>query len=124
MSKTKNSSHTATSSLEGYRILWCKENKLSESERLLVKKDLLGMSKRILDVMKRVKEEDLQDEGPVARMPLPRHAHLQAYLAIERCNEAWHVFVETISDCIGEIVGDGEQFIQVLKDGEFEEDVL
>ncbi len=82
------------------------------------------MSKRVLDVMRRAREEGVQEESAVARMPLPHHAHLQAYLAIERCNDSWHIFVETLSECIGEIVGEGEPFIQVLKEGEFEEDVL
>ncbi len=89
----------------------------------MIKKDLLDMSKRVLDVIRCAKEENLE-EGTIARMQLPRHAHLKAYLAIERCNDTWHVFVETLSECIGEIIGEGEPFIQMLKKGEFEEDVL
>ncbi len=122
--KTKMSSRSARSSLEGYRILWCRQNKLSKSDKQVIKKNLLDMSQRVLDVMKCAKEEGLQEESAIARMPLPHHAHFQAYLTIERCNGAWHIFVETLSECIGEVVGKDERFIQMLKEDEFEEEVL
>ncbi len=90
----------------------------------MIKKDLLGMSQRILDVMRCAQEEGLQDGSAFARMPLSRHAHFQAYLTIERCKDAWHIFVETLSECICEIVGKDEHFIQMLKEGEYEMDLL
>jgi hypothetical protein len=110
------------SSLKGFQIRWCKKAKLSQAEKQKIKKDLHDMSGKILKVMEGTKEEDSRKEVAEMRFPLPSIPHLKAYLTIEYCNDEWHIFMETYSTCIGEILHEGGPFIQLLKRDEIEQE--
>ena len=110
------------SSLKGFIIRWCKKAKLSQAEKQKIKKDLHDISGKILKVMEAAKDEDSRKEVAEMRFPLPSIPHLKAYLTIEYCNDAWHIFMETYSTCIGEILREGGPFIQLLKRDEIEQE--
>ena len=124
MYNKENSSHKPIYSLRGFKIRWCKKTKLTQAQRQNIKNDLHNLSDRIMKVMNGTKEEDSRKEIAEMRFPLPSIPHLKVYLTIEYCNNAWHIFIETYSDCIGEIVSEGRPFIQMLKKEEVEEETL
>jgi hypothetical protein len=124
MSNKQDSSHKPIYSLRGFKIRWCKEAKLSQTEKQKIKKDLHHMSEKIMKVMNGTKEEDSRREVGEMRFRLSSFPHSKVYLTIEYCNNAWHIFMETFSDCIGEIVCEGGSFIQMLKKEEVEEETL
>jgi hypothetical protein len=111
-------------SLKGFQIRWCKKAKLSPAEKQKIKKDLHEMSGKILKVMEAAKDEDTRKEVAEMRFPLPSIPHLKAYLTIEYCNGSWHIFMETYSTCIGEILREGGPFIQMLKMNEIEQEEI
>lgn len=112
------------SSIKGFRIRWNKELRLSQTQKQQLKKDLQGMSEKILLAMNCAKEEESRNEIAEMRLPLPAHAHLHAYLTVEYCNDAWHLILETYNDCIGEIMCADAKCIQMLKSSDVEEEAL
>ncbi len=112
------------SSVKGFRIRWNKEPRLDQSQRQHLKKDLLSMAEEILRAMDSAKEEGARNEIAEVRLPLPAHAHLHAYLTIEYSNDAWHMILETLDECLGEIVCPSTECIQMLDDNEVDEEVL
>ena len=124
MSSKQDSSHKPIYSLKGSKIRWCKKAKLSQTEKQKIKKDLHLMSEKIMKVIDGTKEEDSRREVGEMRFRLSSVSNLEVYLTIEYCNNAWHIFMETYSDCIGEIVSEGGPFLQMLKKEEVEEETL
>jgi hypothetical protein len=112
------------SSLKGFKIRWCKKAKLSKDQKQKVKKDLYDLDDKIMKVMNGTKEEDSRKEVAEIRFSLPSIPNLKAYVTIEYCNDSWHIFMETYSFCIGEILREGGPFIQLLKKDEVEEEEL
>ena len=108
--------------LKGFKIRWCKKAKLAREQKEEIKKDLQNLSAKIIKVMNGTKEEDSRKETAEIRFPLPSIPHLKAYLTVEYCNNAWHIFMETYSNCIGEILREGGPFIKMLKKDEVEEE--
>jgi hypothetical protein len=122
MSENNVKSRKSAPSLKGFKIRWCKRAKLSYVQKQKVKKELYDLSDKITKVMNCTKEEYARKELAEIRFPLPSIPHLKAYLTVEYCNEGWHIFMETYSDCIGEILCENEQFIQMLNEDEVEEE--
>ena len=108
--------------LKGLKIRWCKKARLTREQKEEVKKDLQKLSDKIIKIMNGTKEEDSRKETAEIRFPLPSIPHLKAYLTVEYCNNAWHIFIETYSNCIGEILREGGPFIKMLKKDEVEEE--
>jgi hypothetical protein len=108
--------------IKGFKVRWCRKANLSQDQKQKIKKDLYDLSDKIKKVMNSAKEEDSRKELAEIRFPLPSIPHLKAYLAVEYCNNAWHIFMETYSYCIGEILREGEPFIQMLKKNEIQEE--
>ena len=110
MPKSEANLHKTVSSINSFKIRWCKKAKLSKDLKQKAKKDLYD-----LDSRKEVAE---------IRFSLQSIPHLKAYVTIEYCNDSWHIFMETYSFCIGEILREGGPFIQLLKKDEVEEEEL
>jgi hypothetical protein len=111
-------------SLKGFQIRWYKKAKFSKAQKTQIKKSIRDMSDIILQSMGCAKKEASQDPAPEIRLPLPSLASHQVYLTVEYCNNAWHLLLETVSDCIGELVCVGFPCIQMLKSSEVEEEAL
>jgi hypothetical protein len=112
------------SSLKGFQIHWYKKAKLSKAQKIQIKKSITDMSDTILQSMDCAKKEASEDPAFEVRLPLPFLASPQAYLTVEYCNDAWHLLLETVSDCIGELVCVDFPCIQMLKSNEIEEEAL
>ncbi len=118
------SSTQSKSSIKGFRIRWNKESRLTENQKEHLRKNLLGMSEKIFQSMECTKEEGARNEVAEIRLPLPPHLHLHTFLTIEYSNNAWHMILETLDECIGEIVCPGAECIQMLKKTDVEEETL
>ena len=104
MPKGEGNLHKPISSIKGFKIRWCKKAKLSKDQKQKVKKDLYELDEKIIKVMNGTKEEDSRKEVAKIRFSLPSIPHLEAYLTVEYCNDAWHIFMETYAFYIGEIL--------------------
>jgi hypothetical protein len=122
MSETNAKSRKSASSLEGFKIRWCKKAALSQDQKQAVKKDLTDLFDKIIAVMNDTKEENTRKELGEVRLRLPSIPRLKAYLTVEYCNDAWHIFMETYANCIGEIFRKDGPFIQMLDEDEVEEE--
>ena len=124
MPKSEANLHKTVSSINSFKIRWCKKAKLSKDLKQKAKKDLYDLDDKIIKVMNGAKEEDSRKEVAEIRFSLQSIPHLKAYVTIEYCNDSWHIFMETYSFCIGEILREGGPFIQLLKKDEVEEEEL
>lgn len=119
-----NNTTQSKSSIKGFRIRWNKESGLTENQKEHLRKNLLAMSEKIFQSMECAKEEAARNEVAELRLPLPPHTHLHSFLTIEYSNNGWHMILETLDECIGEIVCPDAECIQMLKKSDVEEETL
>lgn len=106
------------------QIRWCKKTKVSSRDRQLMKRDLESMSEIIKKALSVTEEEALENRMAEIQLPLPSHKHRHVYLTIEYCTNGWHLFLESPTEIIVEIVSSRFPFIQTLKENEIETDVI
>jgi thioredoxin 1 len=107
-------------SIVGCQIRWIKNATISKKTRQLVKKNLRGMSTLLEKVMNCTKEEALENRPAEIRLTV---APL-IYLAVEYCQDGWHLGLETRSEPVGEIVRKGTPFITELDDKDIETETI
>ena len=105
-------------SVAGCQIRWCR--KTSKKTRELVKKNLRRMSKTIEKVMNVTREETLCKRPTEIRLAVAP----PVYLAVEYCQDNWHLGLETYSEPVGEIVCKGTRLLTELDDKNVETETL
>lgn len=105
---------------EDYEILWKKGSGVTRVRKQIIKHKLNEKKKEIIEAMDVVKKQSLDNGMPEIRIPLMKHFGNDYYLVVEYGADAWHLFLETDNDCLGEIIQEGGPFIRMLDDKEVE----
>jgi thioredoxin 1 len=107
-------------SIAGCHIRWCKKTTISKTQRQLIKKNLRGMSALLEKVMNCTREEALENRVAEIRLAVAP----PVYLAVEYCQDTWHLGLETQSEAVGEIVCKGMPFMNELDDENVETEII
>jgi len=107
-------------SIVGCQIRWFKKTTISKKTRQLIKKNLRGMSAILEKVMNCTKEEALENRAAEIRLVVTPTVHL----AVEYCQDGWHLGLATCSDPVGEIVRKGAPFVTELDDKDIETETI
>ncbi len=107
-------------SIKTCQIRWHRTANVSGKDRELIKKNLQTMSEVIQKAMDYTREEG--KGGRVAEVRLSVRPNI--YLMVEYCPEGWHFILETFTECIAEIMCEGEPFVGVLEKGEYEAETV
>ncbi len=73
-----------------------------------------------MQALNHTEDESSENKVEEVRLQIPSISHPKVYLTIECCNDAWHLILETYSDCIGEVMLGGSPSIQMLKNTDIE----
>jgi len=103
-------------SIAGCQIRWCRKTTISNEIRELVKKNLRKMSTTIDKIMNVTKEETLDKKPTEIRLAIAP----PVYLAVEYCQDNWHLGLETYNEPVGEIVSKDGKFFTELDDKDVE----
>ena len=103
-------------SIAGCQIRWCRKTTISNKTRELIKKNLGKMSTTIEKIMNVTREETLDKRPTEIRLAIAP----PAYLAVEYCQDNWHLGLETYSEPVGEIVSKEGKFFTELDDKDVE----
>jgi len=106
--------------IEGCQIRWFKKTTISKKQRQLIKKNLRGMSALLEKVMNITREEALENRVGEIRLAVAP----PVYLAVEYCQDSWHLGLETYSEGVGEIVRKGAPFTIELDDKDVETETI
>jgi hypothetical protein len=71
-------------------------------------------------VMHCTREEALENRPTEIRLAVAP----PVYLAVEYCQNGWHLFLETYSEAVGEIMRKGSPFITELDDKDIETETI
>lgn len=107
-------------SIKTCQIRWHKTANVPEKDRQLIKKILQTMSDVIEKAMDYTREEGKSNRIAEVRLPVRPNV----YLMIEYCPEGWHFILETFTECVAEIVCEGEPFVGVLDKSEYETETI
>lgn len=107
-------------SVVGCQIRWLKKTTISKKTRQLVKKNLIGIPAILEKVMNCTKEEAMENRVAEIRLAVAP----PVYLAVEYCQDGWHLALETYSEPIGEIVRKGASFVTELDDKDIETETI
>ena len=107
-------------SVVGCQIRWFKKTITSTEQRELIKKNLKGMSALLEKVISCTKEEALENRVSEIRLAVAP----PVYLAVEYCQDSWHLGLETYSEAVGEITCKGSPFTSELDDKDVETETI
>ena len=101
-------------SLEGFEVRWLKKSEISELEKRKIIDALKANSEKLFGIMNCVEDETLKDNPEEVRLPLLEFNGKKVYVVVEYGTEAWHLILETDTDCIGEIAKEEKHFMSLL----------
>jgi len=108
------------SPVTGCQIRWLKKTTIPKRQRQLIKKNLRGMSPLLEKIMNITREETLEDRPTEIRLAVAP----PVYLAVEYCQDSWHMILETYSEAIGEIACKGAPFTVEFDDKDVETETI
>ena len=100
----------------GYQIRWYKKTTTTKKTKELIKKNLIRMSTTLEKIMNITREEALENRPSEVRLPVTP----SVYLAVEYCQDNWHLGLETYTEPVGEVDRKGAPFVTVLDDKDVE----
>jgi len=103
-------------SIVGCQIRWFKKTTISKKTRQTIRKKLRDMSPTLEKAMNFTREESLENRSGEIRLAVAP----PVYLAVEYCQNNWHIGLETNEEPVGEVVREGGPYIAILDDKDVE----